>query len=97
LNQILAGLKDNDTVLFAVITDAKKSVLASTFGSDAPKEELDEALSPMDGSKDPCAACAARTITPWTCLDGRALGQIRLGLNESYVSGVVATQTAKLS
>ena len=94
LNQILAGLKDNDTVLFAVITDAKKSVLASTFGSDAPKEELDEALSPMDGSKDPVRSLRGKDYYALDVpLMAGALGQIRLGLNESYVSGVVATQT----
>ncbi|HXC65494.1 MAG TPA: HAMP domain-containing protein, partial [bacterium] len=93
LTEALAGLKDNSAVLFAVVTDAKGQVLASTFAG-GPPQDLAQQLAGPAGERgkvyDFQGHGYLRMEVP---LMAGSLGQIHLGLDEGYVSSVVGKQT----
>ena len=92
----LAALKDNSTIYFAIVTDAKRKVLASTFPGDVPKEVLDKVF--MDAGNGQSAHRSYNghdyIETDVPLMQG-ALGEVHMGLNQDYVSSVVSKQTRK--
>jgi methyl-accepting chemotaxis protein len=90
----LAQLRDNPAIAYAVVADAKQKILASTFPGEVPKEIADDLSKASGGS-----AGIRRELRGHGVLEigiplmQGALGDVRLGLNEDYVTGVVAKQT----
>jgi methyl-accepting chemotaxis protein len=96
LKPLLSDLKANPVILFAVVTDAQKKVIGQTIDGDLPKVVVDDLF---DGD--------AKDEGRHKVFDGKgyvdldvmlmqgALGEVHLGLNEDYISSVVAAATRR--
>jgi methyl-accepting chemotaxis protein len=95
LKPLLADLKSNPVIFFAVVTDAQKKVLGHTFDTELPKAVEDSLFT--DDTKDG----GHRFLNGKEYLEvdvpllQGALGEVHLGLNSDYTRAVVAAATGR--
>jgi methyl-accepting chemotaxis protein len=97
LQELLKETKDKPAILFVVVTDAQKKVLAHTFEGELPKSLADGLLEEAE----------SKEVGTYKVLNGKkymdvdvpllqgALGQLHLGLNLDYIKGVVGAATRR--
>ena len=97
LTPLLAELKTNPVVYFAVVTDAQKKVLGHTFDGEVPKGILDGLFDEQNDKAEGVHKNAGgkEFVEVDVPLMQGALGQVHLGLNPSYISGVVNAATRR--
>jgi methyl-accepting chemotaxis protein len=91
----LDDLKRNQMINYALVTDAKQKVLASTFNGEPPADVL-AGLAERGGERTALVSVSGRpTIELEVPLMQGALGTAHLGLNGDFVDQIVAEQTYK--
>ena len=96
LKPLLSGAKAKVGILFLVVTDAQKKVLAHTFDGELPSSVAD-GLFQDEGSKEGSyqSLNGKKFLEVSIPLLQGALGHVHVGLDLDYISGVVAIATRR--